>query len=256
MQFLQMQVGMKRALIFLFFSFCSVLTSWGRGKGEIFVVSVGISDYQNISDLTLPEKDARSIAELYKTHTENVITITGRDATKARILKSLKDQFNRAKEEDMIIFAFSGHGYPGGICPFDMSAKENSGISYREIKDILKESRAKRKIVYADACFSGGLRSGNTAGGIQDHQNSEILLFLSSRGGEPSIETPFMVNGVFTSYLLRGLRGGADTDRKRKITARELFLFVSQGVKERSNDKQHPVMWGRFDDNDVLIDWN
>ena len=22
----------------------------------------------------------------------------------------------------MIVFTFSGHGYPGGICPFDMSA--------------------------------------------------------------------------------------------------------------------------------------
>lgn len=256
MQFLQMQMGMKRTLIFMAIFFCSFLTSSGRDKGEVYVVSVGISDYQSISDLTLPEKDARSIAELYKTHTENVITITGKYATKARILKSLKDQFNRAKEEDMIIFAFSGHGYPGGICPFDMSAKDNSGISYREIKDILKESRAKRKIVYADACFSGGLRSQGTASSVQDHQDSEVLLFLSSRGGEASIETPFMVNGIFTSYLLRGLRGGADTDKNRKITAKELFLFVSQGVKERSNDKQHPVMWGRFDDNEVLMDWN
>ena len=24
----------------------------------------------------------------------------------------------------------------------------------------------------------------------------------------------------------------------------------------KSKDKQHPVMWGRFDDNYVLIDWD
>lgn len=247
---------MIRFLMCLLFSFVLVLQSWSVGKGDVYVVSVGISDYQNISDLVLPEKDAKSIAELYKTQTKNVILITGKYATKARILKSLKDQFSRAKEEDMIVFSFSGHGYPGGICPFDMSSKKESGITYREIQHILKQSRAKRKIIYADACFSGGLRGSSVSENSYTHQDTDVLLFLSSRGGETSIESPFMVNGFFTTYLLRGLRGGADTDRNKKITARELFLFVSQGVKERSKDKQHPVMWGKFDDNYVLMDWN
>lgn len=246
---------MKRCLIFLLVSWCLSIASVLAQKGDIYVVSVGIADYQTISDLTLPEKDAKSIAELYKTQTKNVILITGRYATKARILKSLKDQFSRAKEQDMIVFAFSGHGYPGGVCPYDMSAKNESGVSYREIRSILKQSRAKRKIVFADACFSGGIRS-NASNNHQAHQDSDVLLFLSSRGGETSIESPFMVNGFFTTYLLRGLRGGADADRNRKITAKELFQFVSQGVKERSKDQQHPVMWGRFDDDEVLMDWN
>ena len=246
---------MKRCLMLLLVFWCLSIASVLAQKGDIYVVSVGIADYQTISDLTLSEKDAKSIAELYKKQTKNVILITGKYATKARILKSLKDQFSRAKEQDMIVFAFSGHGYPGGVCPYDMSAKDESGVSYREIRRILKQSRAKRKIVFADACFSGGIRS-NVSNNHQTHQNSDVLLFLSSRGGETSIESPFMVNGFFTTYLLRGLRGGADADRNRKITAKELFLFVSQGVKERSKDQQHPVMWGRFDDDEVLMDWN
>ena len=246
---------MKRILICLLFSYILVFHSWSAEKGDVYVVAVGISDYQNISDLVLPEKDAKSIAELYKTHTKNVILITGKYATKAIILKSLKDQFSRAKAEDMIVFTFSGHGYSGGICPFDMSSKKESGITYQEIQHILKQSRAKRKIVYADACFSGGLRD-NNSNNHQVHQETDVLLFLSSRGGETSIESPFMVNGYFTTYLLRGLRGGADTDFNKKITAKELFLFVSQGVRERSKDKQHPVMWGKFDDDYVLMDWN
>jgi uncharacterized caspase-like protein len=244
----------RRFMLLLVFLGLIVIYSFAQ-KGNIYVVSVGISNYQNISDLTLPEKDAKAIAELYKTQTKNVILITGKYATKARVLKSLEDQFSRAKEQDMIVFAFSGHGYPGGLCPYDMSAKDGSGLSYREIRGILKQSRAKRKMIFADACFSGGIRS-NVSNNHQVHQNSEVLLFLSSRGGETSIESPFMINGVFTTYLLRGLRGGADTDRNRKITAKELFQFVSQGVKERSKDKQHPVMWGKFNDNEVLMDWN
>lgn len=247
---------MKKCLTLLLVALCLAVVPVLAQKGDIYVVSVGIADYQTISDLTLPEKDAKSIAELYKTQTRNVILITGKYATKARILKSLKDQFSRAKEQDMIVFAFSGHGYPGGVCPYDMSAKDESGVSYREIRSILKQSRAKRKIVFADACFSGGIRGGNASSNHQAHRDSEVLLFLSSRGGETSIESPFMVNGFFTTYLLRGLRGGADADRNRKITAKELFRFVSEGVKERSKDQQHPVMWGRFDDDEVLMDWN
>lgn len=81
------------------------------------------------------------------------------------------------------------------------------------------------------------------------------MLFLSSRSGETSIESPFMVNGFFTSFLLRGLRGGADTNHDRKITAKELFTFVHQGVVEKSDGRQHPVMWGQFDDHWVLMDW-
>lgn len=244
----------RRFLLGLVFMCFVVISSFAQ-KGEIYVVSVGVANYQKISDLVLPEKDAKAIAELYKTQTKNVILITGKYATKARILKSLKDQFSRAKEDDMIVFSFSGHGYPGGVCPYDMSAKDNSGISYREIQNILKQSRAKRKIIFADACFSGGLRN-NASTHHQNHNDSDVLLFLSSRSGETSIESPFMTNGFFTTYLLRGLRGGADTDRNRKITAKELFYFVSQGVKERSKDKQHPVMWGKFDDGYVLMDWN
>lgn len=246
---------MRHIFMLIVLTLGSVLNLLGADKGDIYVVSIGISDYRSISDLQLPENDAKAIAELYKTKTDNVILITGRYATKERILKSLRDQFSRAKTEDMIVFSFSGHGYPGGICPYDMSNSENGGISYTEIQKILKQSRAKRKVIFADACFSGGLRS-SSASNNREYQDSEVLLFLSSRGGEVSIESPFMANGFFTSYLIRGLRGGADSDRNRKITAKELFLFVSHGVRDRSDDTQHPVMWGKFDDNYSLMDWN
>lgn len=248
-------MSMKRWCLFFLLFLCFCGKGFSVGKGNIYVVSVGVANYQTISDLVLPEKDAKAIAQLYKTQTKNVILLTGKYATKARILKSLKDQFARAREDDMVVFTFSGHGYPGGLCPYDMSARRESGISYKELRTILKQSRAKRKIVFADACFSGGIRGNESQEGSYGYNDSDILLFLSSRTGETSIESPFMVNGFFTTYLLRGLRGGADTDNNRLITARELFLFVSQGVKTKSNNRQHPVMWGRFDDDMILMDW-
>ncbi len=252
-----MSMGMKRLILFsvyLLFAACSFMAK--AAGGETYVVVAGVADYQSISDLLLPEKDAKVIAKLYKTKTKNVILLTGKYATKSRILASLKQQFARAKAGDCIVFSFSGHGYPGGICPYDMTAnRKDSGITYKEIQLILKQSRATTKMVFADACFSGGLRTNNTHSAETTSKNSDVLFFLSSRTGETSIESPFMVNGYFTTYLVRGLRGGADADRNRKITAKELFQFVSDKVIEKSKNHQHPVMWGRFDDGYVVMEW-
>lgn len=222
-------------------------------QAKTYVVAVGISDYQYINDLRLPENDALTIAKIFKTHTKNVITITGRYATKATILKALNDQFSRATKNDQIVFFFSGHGYPGGFCPYEMRDVRD-GLTYGEISAIFKTSKATRKIILADACMAGGLRKEKKRTSTSKPA-SDIMLFLSCRTDEVSIETPRMANGFFTAYLQSGLRGKADRNRDRKITARELFDYVSTGVKNISNDKQHPVMWGKFRDNMTIIQW-
>ncbi|MBR1373922.1 caspase family protein [bacterium] len=222
-------------------------------RAETYVVCVGIANYQNISSLLLPEKDAKCIANMYKTHTNNVILITGKYATHDTIIKALKDQFKRAKKGDYVVFYFSGHGYVGGFCPYDMAEGYKNGLTFKEVYAIFRESRASHKIIFADACYSGSLRRGNRS--TKPETASDVLLFLSSRSNESSIETPKLKNGFFTAYLERGLRGGADKNKDKKITANEIFNFVSNGVKKVSNDRQHPVMWGKFNDNFVLLDW-
>ena len=215
-----------------------------------YVVVVGIPNYQYINPLVLPGKDAKAVADYYKQKTNNVITLTGKYATKSAIVKSLKDQFSRAGENDAVIFFFSGHGYEGGLCPYDITERDvNSALSYGEIQEIFRKCKAKRKIVFADACFSGGL-TGKFAS--YSRNGLEILLFLASRDNETSTETAFMPNGVFTTYLLRGLRGNADNNKDGKVTAKELFNYVSKGVIYKTNKEQHPVMWGKFDDNMIL----
>lgn len=244
---------MRLKLLFFYLAFmCFCLCS----RAETYIVIAGVSDYQHISDLRLPEKDALAVAELYKTRTENVITITGKYATKKNIINALSSQFARAKANDQIVFFFSGHGFPGGICPYDIK-RDGNEITYKEILSIFKRSKAKTKIIFADACFAGGLRSSNNASTTASNEikNANVMLFLSSRAYEASIENAFMANGFFTTFLLRGLKGGADNDKNRIITAKELFWFVYNGVKEKSHDKQHPVMWGKFDDNFTVIKW-
>lgn len=224
-------------------------------NAETYVVSVGIANYQHIKGLKLPENDAKTMANLFKTRTKNVITMTGRYATHENITKAMSDQFKRAKKEDMVVLFFSGHGYEGGFCPYDMGYKNEHALTYEDVYSIFRKSKAKRKVVIADACMSGGLRQESNSGSRPSHRNSDVVMFLSSRTNEYSIESGKMVNGFFTTYLERGLRGGADSNKDRIVTAKEIFAFVSNGVKSISNNRQHPVMWGSFDDNFIMIDW-
>ncbi|MDE7081591.1 MAG: caspase family protein [Muribaculaceae bacterium] len=220
-------------------------------QAETFVVCVGIGNYADprILNLSKTEKDAKAVAAFYKKGTENVVTVTGRYATKRQILDCLRSQFGRASESDKIVFYFSGHGYPGGFCPYDMSKPED-GLTYAEVVEVMAQSKAKDKMIFADACNSGAIRHNHTSTAPQP---GNVLLFLSSRGNESSIESSFLSNGYFTNYLLHGLRGKADADGDRVITAKELFRYVSAGVVELSHDRQHPVMWGNFPDDLVIV---
>lgn len=220
-------------------------------RTETYVVCVGIGSYASpkVSNLSKTEKDAKAVAAFFKKGTDNVITITGKYATKERILKSLQSQFDRAQKGDKIVFYFSGHGYPGGFCPYDMHKIED-GLAYSEVINIMAKSKAKDKMIFADACNSGAIRQSPTT---SKPEPGNILLFLSSRGNEYSIESSLLSNGYFTNYLLYGLRGKADSNADRTITAKELYDYVSTGVTRLSKGKQHPVMWGTFLDDLVIV---
>lgn len=239
---------MKRALSLLFGCIFALAL-----HAETYVVCVGIGNYADtqVQNLSKTEADAKAMAEFYKKGTKNVITITGKYATKAQILRSLRSQFAHAKADDKIVFYFSGHGYPGGFCPYDMT-KIEEGLRYSEVINIMQQSKANNKFIFADACHSGAIRQNGTD---SDPKAGNVLLFLSSRGNEYSVESPFLANGYFTKNLLRGLGGGADVNKDKRITAKELFNYVSDGVKSQTNNRQHPVMWGKFDDNLTIVEY-
>lgn len=234
----------------------SLLLSGLAAFAETYVVCVGIANYADprVQDLQKTEADAKAMAEFYKKGTKNVITITGKYATKSQILKSLKSQFSRAKADDKIVFFFSGHGYQGGFCPYEMSKKED-GLKYSDVISVMQQSAAKDKFIFADACHSGAIRQKGSDSEPKPKPGN-VLLFLSSRGEETSAENKLLANGYFTKHLLRGLGGGADVNGDRRITAKELFTYVSDGVKTQTKDQQHPVMWGRFDDDLTIVEFH
>lgn len=234
----------KLALIVLFL----VLTASCCLSRNVYLVSAGISDYPGTEkDLRLPANDARAMYRLYLRNSKaETVLLTNRKATRSNILSNARNLFSRAGKDDIVVFFFSGHGFSGGFCTYD------DYLSYDEVRKLFASCKAGNKMIFADACFSGDIRVNRS--GKNDPDNN-IMLFLSSRNKELSMERTGMRNGIFTACLLRCLKGGADVNQDRVITARELFDAVSKGVKDLSRDRQHPVMWGNFNDNMPVMIW-
>lgn len=217
-------------------------------QAKVYLVSVGIADYPGTkSDLRVSDNDAKTIAKVFQATKEaSVSVLVNGGATQAALLSTMHSAFANAQSDDAVILYFSGHGTPGAIVCHD------GELTYQHIFRMLKGCKASQKIIIADACYAGKMRT--TKQQSTNYNSQSVMLFLSSRTNEPSKETKFK-NSLFTIFLERGLRGGADTNKDRQITARELFDFVHKGVTEASNNKQHPVMWGKFDNDMTIIKW-
>lgn len=229
-----------------------LLSTFTTANAKVFLVSVGIADYPGEeNDLALPAKDAQTIAWLYGKNSDLTYRLlTNSNATADNIIRAINSVFANAKVDDIVVFFFSGHGYRGGFYAYDKA------LSYTKIRKAMARCKSKNKMIFADACYSGKIRTASSSSSaVSDAQKANVMLFLSSRDDEASIERPSMKNGFFTTFLQKGLRGGADANRDRVITARELYEYVHSGVIEISSGKQHPVMWGRFPDNMPVMTW-
>lgn len=235
---------MKQIWLTIFLFLASII----HIQAKVYVVSVGIADYPGTkNDLRISDNDAKTIAKVFlATKDASVKVLTNEDATQSALLSTMHTAFEDAESDDAVILYFSGHGTPGSLVCHD------GLLTYQHIFKMLKGCKATRKIIIADACYAGKMRT--TQQQTNSYNSQNVMLFLSSRTNETSLETKYQ-NSMFTIFLERGLRGGADINKDRRITARELYDFVHKGVIEASGKKQHPVMWGKFDNNMTVIKW-
>jgi uncharacterized caspase-like protein len=69
-------------------------------------------------------------------------------------------------------------------------------------------------------------------------------IIRTSGENEVSGEDDALKHGVFTYYLLEGLRGEADTDRDGIITVDEVYRYVSREVPRATGQEHHPMKKG------------
>jgi uncharacterized caspase-like protein len=72
------------------------------------------------------------------------------------------------------------------------------------------------------------------------------VVLTASDANEVTVESDDLRHGVFTYYLLEGLRGKADLDGNGIITVDEVYRYVSIKVPQATGQEQHPVRKGEM----------
>jgi hypothetical protein len=234
---------------------------------KVWAVVVGVGKYSSMPSLKYTDDDAFRFYSHLKSPEggalpDNQIEIlVDEAATRENILRTMRQYFLRADENDVVLLYFSGHGLEGCFLPVDYDGYNNK-LRHEEIRQIFKESKAKHKICIADACHSGTLDYSGTLAAkgpapvsvdryYQAFEDSDggIALLMSSQGGELSLEDQGLRQGVFTYYILQGMKGGADTNSDYIVTVTELYAFVHKKVLDYTAGMQSPALSGDYDEN-------
>ncbi len=244
-----------------------------KGKlknNDAYAVIIGIEKYQYVPDAVHANNDAEVFRE-YLVETmgykkENIKIITDRKATQAEIEKLLgADGWlarNSIKNKSDVVVYFSGHGVANmstsaaHILPYDVDPNYSNGMQLKTLYKNLAGIEAKSTTVYLDACFTGQTRNEKLLVekarpvAIRESDvlaDEKITVISASSGSQISSAMQDRDHGIFTYYLLKGLRGEADKNKDKKIYLDELIEYVTKEVKvtaAKMGRVQTPVVSG------------
>lgn len=241
----------------------------------IYAVSIGVSNYSHMHRLTCAANDAMDIAEVLRggASQARVKLLVDAAATRAAVMSSLAWLAINARSEDTAIVYFSGHSgrqsehadCKSYFCPVEASSAniERTCISSDELTEALRAIRSGRLVVLLDTCYSGGLGEPRNSGSLNFGLNCRDVeglvegygrvIIAASRPDELAWEVSAMRNGLFTTYLLRGLRGQV-AQADGTIWVSEIFSYVSRSV--RRHRCQHPYQKAIGEDFVVMVQQN
>ena len=97
------------------------IVSLSAGAQKTYIVCVGLNvNRDGVDPLPCSRSDMREIANFYHRYNgSDVFMLLDANATRAHILKVLKQQFAKSTYADEIIFAYSGHGFDSGVSTYN-----------------------------------------------------------------------------------------------------------------------------------------
>jgi len=250
-------------------------TSRRAPEGARWALIVGISTYRASQlNLEYAHRDAEELYDFlrnasgYDYPEKNLHILTNERATTAALQRALRSFLTKPARNDLVILFFACHGASDPRRPdvtylltHDTDPNDIAGtaLPMREIDACLAETlHARRVVIFADACHSAALDRPGLRGGSQQSlvaarlsrlaRSKSVAFLASAEQNESAREGPQWGggHGVFTHYLLEGLRGSADgfgqDERDGDVTIGELFEYVRDNVTQATNWHQHPAI--------------
>lgn len=226
---------------------------------KVWTVIVGVARYAHMPVLKYADDDAYQIYAFLKSPEggavpdQQIKILIDEDATHHNIINAIQEQFGKADENDLVMLYYSGHGIPGAFLPIDFNGYDNK-LYHDDITSIMESSQAKHKLFLIDACYAGSMTdpkadlstSINKYYDILEHERGGTAYILSSKNREVSLEDSGLRQGIFSHYLIRGLKGEADQNHNKIVTVQELFNFINTHVQSYTNNTQNPTIDGKY----------
>ncbi len=227
---------------------------------NIYALIVGASRYEHFKSLMYTDDDAYQVYAFLRSPEggavpdDHIRILIDESAIAENIYKGLDDIITMAGPADVVMVYFAGHGLQGFYVPTDSDGYKNR-VEYEDIKERLENCQARQKLVIADACYSGSLLAAKTP--IFESvdlfykklsaSGGGTAFLLSSKSEEYSLESQGLRQGIFSHYLVSGLKGKADANSDRLVTLDELYTFIYTNVRTYSGNLQSPVLAGDID---------
>jgi len=238
-------------------------------RKEDFAVVIGISNYR---EKIIPSvKYAKRDAEIMAGYLENVVGIPKTNikllidgaSTKSDLEAYLEDWLKRRVKQNSTVFVYyAGHGAPdtegkeAHLVPYEGHPDYPSKLySLKRMYESLNKLPAKDVIVMLDSCFSGAEGRSVTKTGarplVMSIENpilagGKIMVLAAAAGSQISSDYDKVQHGLFTYYLLRGMRGEADVNKDGIVSLGELYEYTRTNVSEKAsielNRDQTPLL--------------
>lgn len=219
-----------------------------------WAIVIGVNDYQDsyISDLEKAQNDAKVLTDVLKhegqfdyvfSYTDDTYKESEHYPSLNNIVAKMEYLKNEIRPNDIVFFSFSGHGISDVhgrsyllMADTVISQPYRTSLPLYEIQEWLEEMKVKKNIVLLDACRNilektKGINTKTLANEMSSQAEISAVVYATSPG-EYSYEHDKQPYGVFTTYIIEGLKGSADRDGDIIVTFDELRKHVEGGVKE------------------------
>ena len=236
----------------------TIQAPWVPADQRKWAFVIGVEKYSQLPMVDFAASDAGKTANYFTNilgvPENHVVLLENEKATRSAVTSRLKDYFPSNLDQDSVLYVyFAGHGMPDVVTGepylmlFDSEATNvtRTGYALREMLADLGAMDSAQTFLFTDACFSGVAARGEemlVKGArpamlrVQDVKvaTGKVVAVGASTGSQLSHAYKEKRQGLFTYYLLDGLRGAADGDGDGIVTMGELYGYISRNVEKVS----------------------
>jgi len=227
-----------------------------------YLISIGIGPYRNrqVPSRKFASMDAQMVSNYFQSlgglPASNILLLQDRKAIRSDIDEALLDWLPpRMNKDAVVIVYFAGLASVSStgetfLVPYDGTATTTTrSYPIKDLAAALSRLNAKQTVVLFDGIVSGmgpdsRTKTAPTALPQWNSIGSSTLHIIGISGIGQGLEDNQHQHGLFTYYLLRALRGEADTNRDGDVTLGETVAYLSQKVRWASktymNQEQRP----------------